>query len=293
MTCGVLIYAHNNRQIDYTLIAFCNALAIKHHLQVPVCLVTDSGSLAWLRAERGEMVDRVFDHIIIRPLAASGERPYHDTLSTTYSLPWHNLNRVDSYGLTPFDETLLIDADYLIMDDRLRLAWGSQHKVMINRRVIPLDHGLVPLGERWLEQVGIDLCWATCVYFRRSRMAEMLFDLVEHVRDNYQYYGLVYGFPPQVYRNDYAFSIAVHMLQGFTHGGDIPALPSPFLFTSFDCDELIDLPERDVLRLLVNHRQEKWRFRVTKVAQTSLHVMNKFSIVRQADKFVHWYGDAA
>ena len=99
-----------------------------------------------------------------------------------------------------------------------------------------------------------------------------------HVKDKYNYYAMIYGFPVQLYRNDYAFSIAVHMLSGFTHCDDIATLPSPFLFTSFDCDELIDIPSKNDLTFLLNDRRETWRFTVTRTKGISVHVMNKFAI---------------
>jgi len=284
------MHALNNEQIDYTLIALCNALAIRHYLDVPICLVTTQGSVAWLRQKYATLVDRAFQQIIVYDdRLPVGTRRFQDTLSTQRMLRWSNFNRVDSYALTPFDETLLIDADYLVLDDNLKHVWGTAHEVMLNRDIIPLDHGSVPPSERWLEDTGIQLCWATVVYFRKSRLAEMLFDVARHVRKHYAYYALIYGYPAELYRNDYVFSIAVHMLSGFTRCDDIPTLPSPFLFTSFDRDELIDVPMRGDLTFFLNDRREAWRFTLTRTKDISVHVMNKFSIVRQADKLLSYY----
>ena len=197
MSRGVLIHVHNNRQIDYALIALCNALAIKRHLDVPVCLVADEGALPWLRENHpAKLLDRAFDHVVYGDSNQRiGERRFCDTRSTTHVLPWYNATRSDSYALTPFDETLLIDADYLILDDTLNLVWGSSNEVLINRDIVPLDHSPVPTREAWLEDTGIQLCWATCMYFRKSLLAEMLFDMVRHVRQNYDYYSLILWLP--------------------------------------------------------------------------------------------------
>ena len=288
-TRGVLIHAHNNLEMDYALIALCNAFAIKSHLQVPICLVTDEGSLAWLRQQRGDLVDQAFDQIVVITVPIPSNRRFCDTRSTSRTLPWYNRTRSDSYALSPFEETLLIDADYLILDDTLNCVWGSDHDVMLNRHVIPLNHGTLSTHEKLLEATGIELCWATCVYFRKSEAAAILFDIIHHVREHYDYYAMIYGFAPQQYRNDYAFSIAVHMISGFTRCDDIATLPSPFLFTSFDCDELIDVPAKDDLTFLMNDPKEHWRFNLTRTKGVSVHVMNKFSLVRQADKLLELY----
>ena len=108
---GVLIHAYNNEEVDYTLIALCNALAIKTHLHVPVCLVTNHGSLNWLRQNHDGLVDHAFDHIIQQEAGQVGDRRFNDT-ATHHMLPWSNQSRSDSYALSPFYETLLIDADY-------------------------------------------------------------------------------------------------------------------------------------------------------------------------------------
>jgi hypothetical protein len=204
-------------------------------------------------------------------------------------LPWHNRTRSDSYAISPFEETLLIDADYLILDDTLNGVWGSAHDILLNRRVVPLHHDTLPTQEIWLDSTGIEMCWATCVYFRKTPTAAIFFDIIQHVREHYDYYSMIYGFPVQLYRNDYAFSIAVHMISGFKRCDEIATLPSPFLFTSFDCDELIDVPDKDDLTFLLNDPKERWRFTLTRTKGISVHVMNKFSLVRQAYKLLELY----
>ena len=125
MTRGIVMHAYNNDQVDYSLIALCNALAIKSNLNVPVCLITYSGSAEWLVESQGQaLVDKAFDEIIINDgvfdehLKVSRRR-FSDTPHTTFTLPWYNTTRADTYELTPFDETLLIDSDYLVMDNTL------------------------------------------------------------------------------------------------------------------------------------------------------------------------------
>lgn len=287
MSRGVLIHAHNNQQIDYALIALCNALMIRHYLDVPVCLVISEGCLDWIRQCHGRRVNQAFDKIILHSESGHNTRRFCDTLSTMHNLPWHNATRADSYQLSPFDETLLIDADYLILDKTLRHVWDSPHDLMLNRRVVPLNHSK-PTRDLWVGEVGIELCWATCVYFRKTPMAEMFFDIVRHIREHYDYYSMAYEFPTLSYRNDFAFSIATHMLSGFTHS-DIATLPADFLFTSFDCDELIDAPAQGDLTFLVNDTHDRWRFTVTRTKGISVHVMNKFSITRQANKLIELY----
>ena len=42
MTTGVLIFAYNNEQIDYLAMANWSAKNIRRHLNLPVCVVTNT-----------------------------------------------------------------------------------------------------------------------------------------------------------------------------------------------------------------------------------------------------------
>ena len=65
MTRGVLMYAHNNSEIDYFKIACANALMVRKNMGVPVTLVTDEGTLSWGRKALGEkFVEYCFEKII-------------------------------------------------------------------------------------------------------------------------------------------------------------------------------------------------------------------------------------
>jgi hypothetical protein len=289
------MFAHNNEKIDYGLIALVNARMIKANLKENnITLVTDQGTIDYLNAAHTEeVINKAFDHIVVRSWKdaheGTSERRFHDTLSTTHTVPWHNGGRRSAYELTPYEETVLIDCDYLVLDSTLDLVWGSNNPIMINKEARTLDHQLPSTEERFLDPFTIPMYWATCVYFRKSETAELLFDLVTAVRENYEFYQLVYGFKGRMFRNDYAFSIAIHMMNGFIERDGIPALPTPAIFSSFDCDELYGVLGKNELLFFVNDPKERWMFRLTKVKNINVHCMNKFSIIRHADKLLEVY----
>jgi hypothetical protein len=284
MTRGYLIFAHNNEEIDYTLIALCNALMIRRHSVVKnVTLVTNQGSLDWLRKSHGPLVNLAFQHIIIRPQPDTRQtRAFADT-STAKKLKWHNGSRASAYELSPYRETILLDADYLVQDASLDHVWGVQDDFLMNRQAQTLDGQPLADQEARLEPYGIPLYWATCVFFRKGDTAQRMFEMVEHVKENYDYYQNLYRFPGSLFRNDYAFSIAAHLIGGWTEGA-INSLPSPVLLTSFDRDELIDVKDGLIFLVAQDHG-----FAVSRIAGVSVHVMNKFSIIRMADKLLEVY----
>jgi hypothetical protein len=293
MSRGYLMFAHNNPQVDYGLMALCNALMIKANSQEKnVALITDDGTYGWLKQSQGEaLVNRAFDHVLLHapPPAESQKRRFCDTQYTNFDLPWYNTTRASVYDHTPFSETILIDTDYLICDDVLDRVWGSENEFRMNRKAMTLNHEPVSPNETRLEPFGIPMYWATCVYFRKGPFSQSMFELVDVIRDNYDYYQFLYKFPGRLFRNDYAFSIAAHLLNGWSED-QIEPLPNPTLLTSFDCDDLLDIPAKNELLFLVQDSKDTWKYRANRVRSMSTHVMNKFSIIRNAQKIIDLYG---
>jgi hypothetical protein len=296
MSRGYLMFAHNNPQVDYCLMALCNALMIQANSAVKnVALVTDEGSLTWLKQSQGEeLVNRAFSDIILHdaPPPSTQKRRFNDTQYSNYDLPWHNASRASAYEVSPYHETILLDTDYLIMDSTLDQVWGSESDLRMNRKAITLNHDPVNEAESRLEPFGIPMYWATCVYFRKSEFAKTLFDMVDVVRENYDYYQYLYKFPGRLFRNDYAFSIAAHILGGWVED-QIETLPSDTLLSSYDCDDLLDVPGKNELVFLVQDGREHWKYRTTRITNISTHVMNKFALIRNAAKIIELYGDQA
>src|SRR5258708_5311808 len=139
MSRGFLIFAHDNAKIAYGTLALCAALSIKANLHHhDIALVTDDATLAVLMATYGEaLVTATFEHRIITPKAPPMERRFYDGI-TSHILDWHNGSRHCAYALTPFDETIVIDADVLVQDKWLDLCFGSDNPVMMNHDIVAL-----------------------------------------------------------------------------------------------------------------------------------------------------------
>lgn len=280
MSKGYLIFAHNNQEIDYAAIALVNALMIRRHSQVrDVAIVTDRPTIDALREKHGRVVDHAFQHIILRSAPETRQTRTFNDGDKVKKLAWHNGSRSTAYDLSPYRETILLDADYLIQDNTLDHCWDNYDDFLMNRTVQTLTGEAPAPQEVRLEPYGIPLYWATCVFFRKGDTAKAMFEMVEHVRDNYDYYQHLYRFPGGLFRNDYAFSIAAHLMGGWTEGG-INSLPSPVLLSSFDTDELIDAT--DGLLLVSNGH-------ASRIRGTSVHVMNKYSLARCVDQLLEVY----
>ena len=65
MKRGVVIFAHNNRDTDYALMAVIAGGLAKKHLNLPVSLITDKTTVSWMKESKiyQRAVD-VFENII-------------------------------------------------------------------------------------------------------------------------------------------------------------------------------------------------------------------------------------
>jgi hypothetical protein len=191
---GVVVFAFNTN-VDYVGIADNSSRLIAHNLQLPVTLITDHA------ADPKFAYDQV---IRIDPQGAT-----YRTEDAT--VQWRNFGRYLAYELSPYDETILLDTDYLVLDNSLlklfETAWD--YKLM--------HHNVDANGSSY-EMMGttsLPFVWATVVLFRKSPRAEMLFHLVGKIQRNYDYYRQLYNIREGNYRNDYAFAIANIILSGY------------------------------------------------------------------------------
>jgi hypothetical protein len=294
MTRGVLMFAHNNTEIDYLKIACANALMIKKNLQVSVTLVTDSSTLQWGKTSLGEeFINSCFEKLIEvdRNYSFTNMRNFSDTSYNVKSLQFYNCNHWAAYELSPYDETLFIDCDYLIMSDALSNCWGSTNDIMINHSVYSPIDDIKPYSKR-VDDIGIRLYWATVIYFRKSDMAKFLFDFVHEIQENYTYYRDLYSISSSMYRNDVAFSIAIHTLNGFSDVEPvIKQLPIPALLMSWDVHDIQDVQEINNINLFLEKPGERGIYILTKLKNIDVHIMNKWAINRYSDKLIELYRD--
>lgn len=288
MSNGLLYFAHNNGKLAYTKIATCSAVMAKHFMGgISTALVTDEESLSEQPDIRNQ-IEKSFDHIILtenKPLENS--RVYRDGTDITHVANFNNLNRFDAYNLSPFDETIVVDSDYLIQNDSLNSAWGTNEDLLINKSACSLDFCQLTGSDLRLNQTGIRMYWATLIYFKKKDQTRILFDLVNYIRQNWWYYKLIYGFSKSMYRNDFAFSIAIHILSNFMESDSVKSLPTPTIVTAIDRDSLLEV-EKDSVKMMFYSQQNQGP-NLVRLRNTNVHVMNKFSISQQYEKIMELY----
>ena len=203
MTTGVLIFAFNNEHTDYVAMANWSAKNIKRHLNIPVCLVTNQEPTQ----------QYLFDKVVIANPTNGGSRYFSDYNS---NVTWHNTNRMDAYKLSPWDQTLVLDADYVIASNQLSTVLESNQDFLCYRWATDIT-GLRTFNDlNYFGSHNMPMWWATVMMFRRSSKVELLFDSMEMIRDNWTHYRNLYKNNTPTYRNDHSLSIALNTLNGHT-----------------------------------------------------------------------------
>jgi hypothetical protein len=205
-------------------------------------------------------------------------RQYFDGAMTHKKLRFKNDIRVKSFELSPFDETLVIDCDYLINNDILKYCWQQPHDFLIHKQAVDLsgyryDPRLVTLSDK-----SIDFYWATVFFFRKNKNTEIFFNYLGHIQENWNYYRYIYQIEQGLYRNDFAFSIAIHAMNGYQDGTWAHDLPGKLYYT-IDKDILLEHDDID-MKFLIEKEKYRGEYTIMKTKGINVHVMNKFSIAR-------------
>ena len=282
MKRGILIFAHNSRDVDYALMSLVSAKFAKANLQVPVSLVVDKFTVEWMQTSNiYNLSQEIFDKIIeIEKPVTQNTRVLNDGY-TSKTVPFVNSNRASVWNLTPYDRTLLIDSDFLIMSNRLDEYWKVDSSVMLSPSMKDVRGDRKGILDSWVSETGIPLYWATTVMFTKNEESKIFFDLVDVIRTNYNYFADLFRFNPKQYRNDISFSIAKHMLNGFENRGE----DLPPILTLLDKD-LIHSIDKNQLRVYLNDNMSEDHVVITSIKDLDVHVMNKQSIIRNAKEFL-------
>lgn len=285
------MYAYNNLHIDYGTIALCNAFLIKRNCKInSVALVTSSWTLDYLYTKYSKkFLNAAWDEIIIKDLPDIdniAERRFSDTRYTKFSGKYFNTNRSSAYDFSPFDETILLDADYLMLDNTMDHVWNSDEDFMCNNKIVGLDHKPHPPGfEKRLSDMSVPMYWATAVYFQKTDKSKIIFDHITFVKENYNFYRQLYNFTPNVFfRNDYSISIGIHLVNKCIEIGNISSLPVDYIKVSQEFDEIHDFVDGN---LIITSEQEQGKFLLHRVLN-NVHIMNKPAIVRNSKKIIDY-----
>jgi len=194
---GLLIFAFNTEKWDYVAMAAYTAKRAKQFLGLPTTLITNEES-----KPEGDLA-KTFDQIVVVKADKNNIRDH---------MIWINKGRYQAYELSPYDETLLLDADYVINSDKLLTTFDLSDTFCCHNKTDFLMYPNAP--QETLSSYSYDTLWATVVMFKKSERARQIFETLKMVQENYSHYANIHSFIAGVYRNDYALTIALRIVNG-------------------------------------------------------------------------------
>lgn len=203
MTTGVLIFAYNNEHIDYLAMANWSAKNIRRHLNLPVAVVTNVAPSSEYK----------FEQVILANTTSEYTRKFEDI---SESVTWYNSNRVDAYSLSPWKQTLVLDADYVVASSELKKVLDIKKNFVAHSNAYDVTNQPNFDEHNYFGRNRMPMSWATVMMFRRSNEAQMIFECMTMIKENWDHYRGLYGVGQKTYRNDYSLSIALNIVNGHT-----------------------------------------------------------------------------
>ena len=281
MTRGVCFFAYNNEQIDYIKLAMLASKYVKQHLDVPVTVITDAGSLSWAKQSlKDYKLEDWFDNIVeTKDEMKDNVRKHYDSPWSSFDAQFSNSNKHKIWEYSPYDQTLLLDIDYIVRNNYLNHVWDNYTGVGMFRDAKSIRNEAPAPRETWLFDAGVKMWWSTVIYFDRTESSKLFFDTWAHCAENYEFYRYLYNFPSKLFRTDYCVSIATHILNGMLENDVINEFPGEMYFLD-QKDDIIEV--RDSEWICLSHdREEQWKNILVNHSAIDLHVMNKRAIDRQ------------
>lgn len=118
--------------------------------------------------------------------------------------------------------------------------------------------------------------WATLMMFDKTSNVEKIFTMAQHVIDHYEYYSKLYNFNVWPIRNDYAFSVACHVIGGY--GITDYSLKN---YNMFNCDFNTELLELNSDNFLIGYKKQnkvETKTFVQRLKNTDVHFQDKKSL---------------
>lgn len=258
---GVLIFAFPSSHVDYVKIADQTSKLIAKNLQLPITLVTSLDSTPNFKYDQILRFDPKLGNV--RRLR--GDQIYE----------WKNYDRCRAYELSPYDETLLVDTDYCVLDQTLLKLFEQPFDYRLQYAM----HTPKAVNTDEMGPVSLPMVWATVVLFRKTTRAKIFFDLIAKIQRNYGYYRALYNIREGNFRNDFAFSVANTVMNGHNLSPE-SFIPWPML----TIENNINCIERNQNFLTVRYDTS-----ADIIARQNLHVMDKHFLI--SDNFVNFVNE--
>lgn len=200
MSRGYLILAQNTESTDYVRLAYALALSIKgSQTEVNQVAISTNDKLS-------NKHKFIFDHII--------KIPWKDSAAIS---DWKIQNKWKYYHMTPFDETVVLDADMLFPSD-ISYWWDilSQKEMWITNKPKTFKGEVITSKEYRgsFETNNLPNAYTAFMYFKKTNMTAEIFKMVQLIFENWQrfFYDFLDETRPKILSGDVAYALAIKIL---------------------------------------------------------------------------------
>lgn len=192
MSKGFLVLAQNNKDVDYVRQAYALALSIRNSQTITkISLVTDDPV--------PEEYQTVFDKIIPIPFG-----------NTEIVTPYRAENRWKLYHATPYEETIVLDTDMLLLEDIANWwTYCSNYDIKYTSRI--RNYKMEIVEDSMHRRAFIANCltspYSALHYFKKSQTAYEFYRVLEFVCNNWEWCWDT--FAPEEYQNWLSMDLAV------------------------------------------------------------------------------------
>lgn len=259
MSRGALLFAFNSPKYNYYGMAVATAKRINHFLGLPVTIVTNEESIP-------DHITYEFDNVVITTADKSNKRDWG---------MWINKGRYQAYEFSPYEETILLDTDYMVNSNKLLTLFDLPTDFCCHDTTSFLMHPGVP--QEMLSGYSYKTLWATVVMFKKTQRAKQIFECLEMIQKNFEHYSNIHKFISSTYRNDYALTLATRIVNGqFLPKEDI--IPWNLVHAGKNTQVYRNNDDEfntEYTVMFDNWQRGKIRKEYTIIKDTDFHVMNK------------------
>ena len=268
---GVIAFAFNSSKYNYAEMAVYTARRIESFLGLPTTLVTDTKSFETITNNKD-----AFDLVkFVEP----------DTSNVREQQTWINKGRFQAYEHSPYEETLVLDVDYLVNSDTLLKTFDLSDTFCCHKNTHMLMHP--DAAQEKMSAYSYDTLWATVIMFKKSERAKQIFETLEMVQENYEHYANIHSFVGGIYRNDYGLTIALKIVNGHS---DVPSDYIPWSLVHVGKNTSVYSDQSDIqiptdgnlfdfnteFTIMFDHwKKSKVRKEYMSIKDMDFHVMNK------------------
>jgi len=205
MSKGFLVVAENNNNIDFIEMAYLLALSL-HQSQSKY----KSLSIITTETDIDEKYKKVFDKIIVKDKQDNWSE-FSKSIDTTHLCASY-------YDETPYDETIVLDADFLFTVD-IDNWWTilGKHDLVFTQRVKTFRDEDIDEHDnfyrRLFKENNLPNIYTGMFYFKKSDKSELFFNTVKYVFENWkEFYKDLEGPKTDFLSADVAYAIAYRIL---------------------------------------------------------------------------------